>query len=262
MRPPVALLYHAVGPRPVDANPTERGLFVEASAFERQIAQLARRGYRTVTLDEYAAALDGVRLRLKTFLLTFDDAYAHVDSVVTPVLKRHGFSAVMFTCPEHLGRTNTWDVDHKNLASLQIADEEQLVKMATGPWEIASHGSRHIDLRELEPHQRRDELLEARERLSKLIKKPVVDLAYPYGFDDPSIRDDVRAAGYRMAFTMGPATGAEHYHLPRRPIRGTDSLRVFRLKTSGWSDNLYRAGGVAPDWARSAARALLGAGAF
>jgi hypothetical protein len=75
------------------------------------------------------------------------------------------------------------------------------------------------------------------------------------------VRADAQAAGYRMAFTMGPTTWTGPFHLPRRPIRGTDSLSVFRLKTSAWSDNLYRIGGVAPDWARSAARVLLGAAA-
>ena len=105
------------------------------------------------------------------------------------------------------------------------------------------------------------ELAEARQRLSHLTKKPVVDLAYPYGFDDQAVRADVKAAGYRLAFTMAHTNNSDPSHLSRRPIRGTDSLPVFRLKASGWSDNLYRMGGIAPDWARGAARALLGAGA-
>jgi len=258
---PVALLYHVISPRPQDADGEERGLFVDRMNFEEQMDDLMTRGYRTLTLDQYAAAVDGGAAPARSFLLTFDDAYAHIDAVVSPILRRHGFTAVIFACAAHLGGSNTWDADHSNLTKLQIAGREQLATMATGAWEIASHGSRHIDLRRMERRRRQDELVEARERLSELVKKPVVDLAYPYGFDDPSVRADVRAAGYRMAFTMGHTTQSDPFHLPRRPIRGTDSLPVFRLKTSGWSDNLYRIGGVAPYWARSAARALLGAAA-
>lgn len=260
MRLPVVLLYHVIAPCPEDADGEERGLFVDRMSFEQQMDDLVARGYQTLTLDQFASATREGAVPARSFLLTFDDAYAHIDAVVSPVLRRHGFTAVMFACSAHLGRSNTWDADHKNLAKLHIADDEQLIRMAAGPWEIASHGSRHVDLRGIEQRRRQNELVEARERLSQLVKKPVVDLAYPYGFDDPSVQADVRAAGYRMAFTMGPATGAGPLHLPRRPIRGTDSLRVFKLKTSGWSDGIYRVRGLAPDWAQSAARTVLGAG--
>ena len=259
MRLPLVLLYHVIAPCPEDADGEERGLFVDRRNFEQQMSDLAARGYRTLTLDEFACAADTGAVPARSFLLTFDDAYTQVDPVVSPVLRRHGFTAVMFAPSAHLGGNNTWDADHRNLAMLQIAGEKQLTAMAAGPWEIASHGSRHVDLRGMDPQRRQDELVEARERLSQLVRKPVVDFAYPYGFDDPGVRADVRAAGYRMAFTMGPTTRAEPFHLPRRPIRGTDSLPIFRFKTSGWSDNLYRMGGAAPDWARSLARGLLGA---
>jgi len=261
LRLPVVLLYHVIAPCPPDADVEEKGLFVDRKSFEQQMNDLVARGYRSLTLDQFASAMAAGASPARTFLLTFDDAYAHIDTVVSPILQRHRFTAVVFACSEHLGGTNTWDAAHNNLAKLQIASEQELATMAAGPWEIASHGSRHKDLRGIEPQRRRDELVEARERLSQLVKKPVVDLAYPYGFDDQAVRADVRAAGYRMAFTMGPATRTEPFHLPRRPIRGTDSLSVFRVKTSEWSDSLYRIGSVAPDWARSAARAVLGAAA-
>jgi peptidoglycan/xylan/chitin deacetylase (PgdA/CDA1 family) len=260
LRVPVVLLYHIIASCPEDADGEERGLFVDRRNFEQQMDDLVARGYRTLTLDQFASATHAGAAPARSLLLTFDDAYAHIDAVVSPVLRRHGFTAVMFACPAHLGGNNTWDIEHKNLAMLQIAGEEQMAAMASGPWEIASHGNRHVDLRGMDQQRRHDELVEARERLSQLVKKPVVDLAYPYGFDDPRVRADVRSAGYRVAFTMGHTTGSDPFHLPRRPIRGTDSLPVFRLKTSGWSDNLYRMGGVAPDWARSAARTVMGAG--
>jgi peptidoglycan/xylan/chitin deacetylase (PgdA/CDA1 family) len=252
LRLPLVLLYHIVAPCPVDADREERGLFVEPMSFEEQMNDLATRGFRTLTLDQFAAAMS-TPAPPKSFVVTFDDAYAHIDPVVSPVLRAHGFSAVMFACPAHLGCKNTWDGDHSNLSKLDIATRMQLKDMADGPWEIASHGQRHVDLRGLGPEQRRTDLREARAQLSEIAGKPVVDLAYPYGFDDPTVRADVLAAGYRMAFTAWHASGADRLHLRRRPIRGTDSMTVFRLKTSGWSDSLYRAHG--------AVRTVLGAGA-
>ena len=249
----MVLLYHIVAPVPADADGEERGLFVEPGNFEDQMKDLADRGFRTISLNQFAAVLTGAPITPRSFLLTFDDAYAHVDGVVSPVLRQHGFSAVMFACSEHLGGKNTWDADHPNLAKLEIAGQDQMKAMAAGPWEIASHGRRHVDLRGLVAEQRRDDLEQSRARLSEIVGEPILDFAYPFGADDPAIRDDVRAAGYRMAFTAWHAGGADPMHLGRRPIRGTDSMAVFRLKTSGSSDFLYRA--------RGAARALMGSGA-
>jgi peptidoglycan/xylan/chitin deacetylase (PgdA/CDA1 family) len=261
MKLPVALIYHVVAPCPPDADPIERSLFVEPGAFEQQIDDLAAQGYRTLTLDAYAAAVDGAPGPPKSVLLTFDDAYAHVDAVVSPILRRYQFSAVMFTCPAHLGGRNSWDRNHPNLARLEIASREQLLDMSAGSWEIASHGLYHVDLRTLDPERRRTELAEARDRLSHLLTKPVVDLAYPYGSDDPAIREDVRQAGYRLAFVATPIRSVDPLHLSRQPVNGADSLAIFRLKTAGWSNGLYRMSGFAPGWVRTAARTVLGAGA-
>jgi peptidoglycan/xylan/chitin deacetylase (PgdA/CDA1 family) len=221
---------------------------------------LAAQGYRTLTLDDYASAVDGAPAPPKSVLLTFDDAYAHIDAVVSPILRRHQFSAVMFTCPAHLGGRNSWDRDHPNLARLEIASREQLLDMSAGVWEIASHGLHHVDLRTLDPERRRAELAEARDRLSHLLRKPVVDLAYPYGYDDPAIREDVREAGYRLAFVATPVRSIGRLHLSRHPVNGADSLAVFRLKTASWSNGLYRMSGFAPGWVHTAARTVLGAG--
>jgi peptidoglycan/xylan/chitin deacetylase (PgdA/CDA1 family) len=246
---PLVLLYHIIAPRPADADAEERGLYVDQSRFERQMNDLANRGFESLRLDQFDSAVRGESVPPKAFLLTFDDAYAHVDRAVSPVLNKHGFSAVMFACPSHLGATNTWDSDHPNLSRLEIATRAQLARMARGPWEIASHGQRHIDLR-LQGCGRAEELRSARADLSSIIGEPVLDLAYPYGGCDASVREDVRAAGYRMAFTAWHATGAERFQLSRRPIKGTDSMTTFRLKTSLWSDRLYDV--------REAARSLTG----
>jgi peptidoglycan/xylan/chitin deacetylase (PgdA/CDA1 family) len=258
---PVTLIYHVVAPCPPDADPIERSLFVDPSAFEQQMDDLAAQGYRTLTLDDYASAVNGAPAPPKSVLVTFDDAYAHVDAMVSPILRRHHFSAVMFACPAHLGHRNGWDQDHRNLAKLEIASREQLLDMSAGVWEIASHGLRHVDLRTLDPERRRGELAEARERLSHLLRKPVVDLAYPYGYDDPTIREDVRQAGYRLAFVATPIRSIDPLRLSRHPVNGADSLAVFRLKTAGWSNGLYRFSGFAPGWVRTAARTVLRGGA-
>ena len=112
--------------------------------------------------------------------------------------------------------------------------------MAAGSyWELASHALRHVDLRGLNPAERRAELVESREWLSMLGRRPVADLAYPFGAHDAAVREDVRLAGYRMAFTAGRGSSADLQRLPRRPVRGQDHRALFRLKTSAGGRWLY-----------------------
>jgi peptidoglycan/xylan/chitin deacetylase (PgdA/CDA1 family) len=187
-------------------------------------------------------------------LLTFDDAYAHIAEVVTPVLRRHGFTAVMFVPWQHLGGRNSWDPHHPNLAELEIATPELLKDMIAGPWELASHGMRHIDLTQLDFQERRAHLTTARESLSDLVGSPVRDLAYPYGVSDRSTQDDARLTGHRMAFSAETFETHDPLRQPRRPIKGGDSLLTFRLKTSPPCAWLYHR---APSAARGLARLTL-----
>jgi peptidoglycan/xylan/chitin deacetylase (PgdA/CDA1 family) len=231
-------MYHVVSECPENAAAEERGLFVAPGAFERQMAQLAEQGFRTLTLDEFAAQVHSVTVWSKRFLLTFDDSYAHIPAVVTPVLRRHGFTAVMFANWAHLGGRNTWDNHLPNLPRLAITSQDQLVDMAAGPWEIASHGYRHVDLRDLPSSKRREELVAARELLSALVKKPVRDIAYPYGRNDPEMRADVRAAGYRLGFCADLTRNRSPLRLSRRAVRNSDSMTFLRLRTAEWSDSV------------------------
>jgi len=253
---PAVLMYHVVGTAPSDANQIERELIVDPGEFEWQMGDLAARGCRTLTLDEFWDVIEGAPLAEQALLVTFDDAYAGVDQMVTPILQRHGFSAVMFAPYEHLGANNSWDAGLKHLASLPIANHDQIRSMRSGPWEIASHGLRHVDLTSLTVDQCRKELAESRERLSALVGEPVRDLAYPYGHHNENVRKAARSAGYRMAFTAGASPYSDRMALDRRPMHGTDSRAVFRMKTARSASWLYSVAGLAPGWARSAARRL------
>jgi len=249
-------MYHVVGSVPTDAQQIERELIVDPADFEWQMGDLAARGCRTLTLNEFWAVIEGNPLADQAVLLTFDDAYAAVDQIVTPILRRHGFSAVMFAPYEHLGTSNSWDAGYKNLASLLIANHAQIRSMRSGPWEIASHGLRHVDLTSLTMEQCRKELAESRERLSALVGEQVRDLAYPYGHQNEEVRRAAQSAGYRMAFTAGASPSSDRMALDRRPMHGTDSRAVFRMKTARSASWLYGVAGLAPGWARSAARRL------
>jgi peptidoglycan/xylan/chitin deacetylase (PgdA/CDA1 family) len=240
IRPLPALLYHAVGKPPADADPEARRLFVHPERFSCQMMSLAKRGFRTVSLQEYATVLGGQEVGGKRLLITFDDAYAHLQEVVTPILRQHRFTAVVFVPWQHVGSKNTWDAkEHPSLSTIEVATADQLRRMVAGPWEVASHGMCHVDLRTLESQQRRAQLRAAREGLSELLRRPVHELAYPYGSNDEAVRADARAAGYRLAFVANSRPSKDQFQLPRRAISGSDGQLLFWLKTSARSELVY-----------------------
>jgi len=245
-------MYHAVMEPPVGCDEVERDLFVSPRQFETQMADLADRGFQSLSLDRFQDAHD------HAVLITFDDAYAHVPDTVTPILKRHGFFATMFVPAANLDGHNTWDAgEHPRLATLDIATRDQIRSMAAGPWEIASHGWRHVDLRAIDPGVRLKELTDSRATLSDLSGQPVTALAYPYGYVDDQVEQTARVAGYTMAFEAGPGPGGNPLRLPRQPVRGSDDLGVFRLRASGWLGRFHAMQRIAPAWARTAARSAL-----
>lgn len=225
-------MYHAVRELPKWTPAIQRQLIVDPEVFAWQLDELARRSYTTITLDEFHAASRDRRSVRRRLMLTFDDAYAHIFDVVTPILERHGFGAVVFVPWSHIGTHNDWDEDAPNLTGLPIASSEQLIAAASGPWEVASHGAHHVDLRELDPAERHAQLEESRVELSELVGRPVRDLAYPYGAQDTSVREDARAAGYRMAFGADLGDRYDLMALPRRAIRGQEGRKAFLIKAS------------------------------
>jgi peptidoglycan/xylan/chitin deacetylase (PgdA/CDA1 family) len=247
----VALLYHAVAPPPPGADREERGMFVEPDVLATQMRLLARSGHRSLRLDEVAAMVQAPgtagagAAAGRRVLLTFDDAYAHVGDVVTPILLEHGFTAVMFAPWAHLGRRNTWDEGRsRGLSKLQIMTPAELRALERGPWEVASHSARHLDLRRCDPRVRLRELVESREGLSELLGREVLDLAYPFGSHDAAVRSAAADAGYRLAFAANGDAQGGRLALPRRGVSGADSTLMLRLKLSGRAVWLYRAKGV------------------
>jgi peptidoglycan/xylan/chitin deacetylase (PgdA/CDA1 family) len=242
MNAPPVLLYHIVGDVPPFADREEARLFVPVERFRNQMTSLSARAYRTLTLDEYFQRLTAGPLRERAVLLTFDDAYADTFRTVTPILERHGFTAVMFAPYAHLGRPNDWDADHRHLTQLPISTAAQLAAVDRGVWEVASHGFRHVDLCTLGSAERQHQLTMARLGLSLVLGRQVLDLAYPYGAHDKGVREAALASGYRMAFTARGSDGAgDVLQLPRRPVRRGDSEVEFLLKTSPLARPLYRA---------------------
>lgn len=210
--PPV-LCYHRVG------GPFELGVTrVSRAVFARQMHALARAGWRTLTLGEFAVRLGGAAaVGAREMLLTFDDGYAALAEHAYPVLAELSFTATTFLVTDFVGRVNAWDVRY-SWRRLPHLDWPTVERWACRGLEFASHTASHPRLTWVSDERASDELVRSRatlvERLGAGAGRAV---AYPFGARDARIERLAHAAGYEFGF--GGVRGAGRpFALARAPV--------------------------------------------
>jgi peptidoglycan/xylan/chitin deacetylase (PgdA/CDA1 family) len=191
--PPV-LCYHRIG------GPLEFGVTrVGRSVFARQMTALAKAGWRTLTLEQFAQS-PTTRHVPRAFLLTFDDGYESLATEAYPVLADLGFTATTFLITDYIGKTNTWDVRYtwRRVTHLRWA---QIETWQARGFDFASHGVTHRRLTWLDDATVEQELQRSRQiLLARLGKASGRAIAYPFGAVDHWVIGHARRAGFELGF--------------------------------------------------------------
>jgi len=221
------LCYHRIG------GPLELGVTrVGRSVFARQMKSLARAGWRTLSLVEFAKTRTS-HLSPLTFLLTFDDGYASLAEHAYPVLADLGFTATTFLITEYVGKTNDWDVRY-TWNRLEHLTWPQIEHWRSRGFHFASHGATHRRLSWLGDQDVASELARSREQLVKRLGPDAgTAIAYPFGAVDQRVVECARAAGYELGFA-GVKGNGDRLHLARVPVYTWDVGNVpFGLREDG-----------------------------
>lgn len=177
---------------------------------------LARAGWRTLTLDEFADPRTSHDAR-RTFFLTFDDGYDSLAMYAYPVLADLGFTATTFLITEYVGRTNTWDARY-TWQRLPHLGWTQVEAWRARGFDFASHGATHRRLTWLDTAATQYELERSREELrARLGPAAGKAIAYPFGAVDQRVLRQARRAGYEIGFGGVKGTG-DSLHLARVPV--------------------------------------------
>jgi peptidoglycan/xylan/chitin deacetylase (PgdA/CDA1 family) len=185
-----------------------------------QLDWLRADGWRSVSLTQVAAALDGDTRALppKGVLLSVDDGYK-AGALAAPVFERHGFRAVYFVVPSVLG--DGAFLSYQDLHGLE----------ARG-FEVASHTLTHPDLAKVPKGMDPaayvrwvdHELVESKRLLERGLGHPVGALAWPYGAYNPSVAAAAKRAGYRQLWSVSGGVNS---------TRSMDRLRLRRILLMG-----------------------------
>jgi peptidoglycan/xylan/chitin deacetylase (PgdA/CDA1 family) len=255
------LMYHKVND--LVPNPTT----VPTEVFAEQMTLLRTLGYQPVSLeavrDHYVY---GTPLPPGAVLITFDDGYRDNLENALPVLRSHGYPAVLFVPIGYLddGRP----LPHEELlVTLGVRnatlDWDQLAELEAGGVRIESHGIGHWPLTALDPAEATREIALSKLRLEERLGREVEAFAYVKGSQAdyrPEHASLVQQAGYKLAFTsVSGANGraSDRYRLRRYNIEPYPR-RTFELVLEGACDLIAVKDTVLGTHARRALNAALG----
>ncbi len=213
---------------------------VRETAFERQLAHLARCGYRSVTVDEFEKMRTGKQaIDPKAILITFDDGYADNLECAAPLLKKYGFTAIVFVVTDMIGSNNAaWPMSDAEEFG-QMMDVQALHQWLAEGHEIGSHTCSHPNLTTLGVPALQRELSESRSYIETEFKHPCTAFAYPTGDVNDQVADAVKSAGYSLAFTTRSGVNKAQTHplrINRTEVSASDPYFIFCVKIRGVYD--------------------------
>lgn len=196
---PIFLMLHSVADDVVDASCANNTL--RPAELERLIIDLKAAGYVFQTATEAAEAP-----LPRSVALTFDDGYLDNYTELFPILQRQQVKATCFI-------TNRGAEDPAFLSPTQIRQMQ-----ASGLIEFGGHTAAHTVLDTLPPEAVEHAIRANVNWLTEVTGQAPVSFAYPCGGYNDFVVEQVKAAGYRYAFTM---------HKKMRPVVA-DPLRIHR----------------------------------
>ncbi len=218
------LCYHKFSPK-TSTNKID----ISAEAFDRQMAYLKNNGYNVITLRQFYDFIEyRQRPPKKSVLITIDDGWKSTKTIAYPILKKYGFSAVLFVYTELMKSkpssiTLSWD-DLKEMA-------------ASGVIEIESHTVSHADMTKISEENIFRELKESRRIIKERTGIESHFLAYPYGNFNDKVVASMKDIGYLAGFTVIKGSNAffyNNYSLSRSMVYRSEKIEDFSklLETS------------------------------
>lgn len=222
------LMYHKVSP---DVN---NDLTISVQSLEKQFGYLSLHGYKCMPLKQVFDTGND-KLPLRTFVLTFDDAYLNNLTYLYPLLQKYDFHATIMLPVGFLGKVNEWDNENEPLMNY-----EQLRSMDSRYVSFALHTFGHISLKKSSLADIAADIEKCKNELSINGIDYLPVLAYPYG-SYPRGKGEKEAFfgllrqlgivyGLRIGNRINKWPLKSNYEVKRIDIKGDDSFWKFRTK--------------------------------
>jgi peptidoglycan/xylan/chitin deacetylase (PgdA/CDA1 family) len=185
------LTYHRVAPLSA-VGLTD--LKVDPANFAAELSALHSAGYHTIHQAQLFDALyRGASLPSKPIIISVDDGYVDDVRTILPDLQRWHMVATFFVIT---GRTT--EPGFVSAAQIRALDSAGM--------DVGDHTAHHLDLPMLTPAELQSEIAGSRAVLEGVLGHPVYYFAYPFGAFNDAVVQEVRTAGFTMAYTTAGGT--------------------------------------------------------
>lgn len=224
------LLYHRVVKSRKEGG--KQNVFVTEKRLRKQLEYLKKNGYKTITFKDLKNYNSNDLY--KKIIITLDDGYEDNYMLLFPLLKEFGFTAVIFLVTG-LSR-NEWSIKEGEPAHL-LLNIAQIKEMDAYGIEFGGHTQTHVDLLKTIAEVQEKEVSGCKKDIEKIINKPVISFAYPFGGINQSIKEKIIQAGYHYGIATN--TGPQKLHddlfqIRRIEISKNTTLFSFQRKVSGY----------------------------
>jgi peptidoglycan/xylan/chitin deacetylase (PgdA/CDA1 family) len=216
------LAFHSIS---LESGPTS----IPPAIFRMQMDVLADSGFRSLTCGDFlewrsGSLADGARRAL----ITFDDGYADFASAAHPILREHGFSAIVFVPTGRLGGREDWP--GANASRRPLMDWSTVADLARSGIEFGGHGVTHADLTRLDPEACCREIEGSAHDLAERLGHRPRGFAAPYGRVNAKVRREI-ARAYDVAFGTSfdrARSDCDRFDVPRIEMHYFRSARSWR----------------------------------
>jgi peptidoglycan/xylan/chitin deacetylase (PgdA/CDA1 family) len=183
------LLYHHIGSPPDNISKNSYDWYVSQEKFEKDLLEIQNQGYETYFLSEIIDYLEDNKIPNNALIISFDDGAEDFYSQAYSILKKYNLKSSINLM------TGVGGKNYLNKEQILELDKDGLV-------EFQSHTVYHAYLTRSESEEKIKEITKSRDDINKLLGKPAVVLAYPFGLYDDDVIDIAKEAGYKMGHTI------------------------------------------------------------
>lgn len=185
---------------------------IDPGVFKKQINYMTQH-FKPITIEELKLYLEGkAEINYPSFLLSFDDGYKDIYQI-KDFLREKGITPVIFL----LSSPNSADFSQLKTRRGFLSWKETRQLLNDG-WIIGSHGRTHTDFLALNEDKAREEIIESKKKLEKILGVKVSYFAYPKGRYKKEVLSKVKDS-YELAFSMDSGF----------VDRQTDNLKIPRI---------------------------------
>lgn len=185
------LMYHDIQDIPQSNDPN----IMPKSQFEAQLKYLKDNGFTTITAQEFMDAYSGkVNLPKNTLMLTFDDGFKSMKTIVHPLLKQYDMHAVSFIIGDYTNRPDF----HLTIDEIKSLQAEHTIDFESHTFNFHRDGTVKGIINEMPVN----EIVADNQKMESIINHKTDFLAYPSGAFSNSAIEGLKASNIPFGFAI------------------------------------------------------------